>query len=249
MSIKGHIRSFTHAVQFLTRLPTPRIDVFDPSELSRSAFWFPLVGALIGAIVGTALWFGALASPWIGALLGLVAWVWVTGGLHLDGLGDVADALAGAHRTPERFLQILRDPHMGAFGTMAITLQLIAKVVLLGVLAMATPASALVAPLVLIAAWARLGPAVWSIAVPPLAAGSGERFSQHLDPRVVAAEAAVLALLSAWIAPVLFAAVIVIPGIAVYWRYRLGGVTGDCLGAGVEVTETIFLLLLAARMA
>lgn len=249
MSIKnqarGHIRSFSHAVQFLTRLPAPRIDVFDPAELSRSALWFPVVGAGVGIIVAAALWTGALASPWIGALLGLFAWVWVTGGLHLDGLGDVADALAGSHRSPERFLQILRDPHLGAFGTMAITLQLIAKLVLLAQIA-TVPAFA---QLALIAAWARLGPAVWSLAVPPLAAGSAERFAKDLDPRVVAAEAAVLALLSAWIAPLLFAAVIVIGGIAVYWRYRLGGVTGDCLGAGVEVTETILLLLFAARMA
>ncbi len=248
MSVQSHIRSLSHAVQFLTRLPAPRIDVFDPAELSRAALWFPLVGAVVGVIVTAALWLGALSSPWIGALLGLVAWVWVTGGLHLDGLGDVADALAGAHRSPERFLQILRDPHVGAVGAMAIAMQLIAKVVLLAQLAAAVPAQALLAPLVLIAAWARLGPAIWSLSVPPLAAGSGELFAKYLDPRVVAVEVAVLALLSAWLAPVTFAAVFVIAGIALYWRFRLGAVTGDCLGASVEVTETILLLLIAARM-
>lgn len=247
MSLRGHVRSFSHAVQFLTRLPTPRIDVFDPAELSRSALWFPIVGLIVGSVVGAMLWLGALASPWIGALLALFAWVWVTGGLHLDGLGDVADALAGAHRSPERFLQILRDPHIGAFGTVAIVLQLMAKLVLLAQIA-ALPVPVL-APLALIAAWARLGPPVWSLAVPPLASGSGERFAEHLDRRVIAVEAAILGLLSAWIAPVLFAAVVVIPGIALYWRYRVGGVTGDCLGAGVEATETILLLLFAARMA
>lgn len=248
MSFQGHVRSFSHAVQFLTRLPAPRIDVFDPAELSRSALWFPIVGVIVGVIVAAAVWVGALASPWIGALLGVVAWVWVTGGLHLDGLGDVADALAGSHRSPERLLQILRDPHVGAFGVMAITLQLMAKLVLLAQIAL-LPGTALLASLGLVAAWARLGPAVWSLAVPPLAAGSGERFAQHIDRRAVAIEAAILGLLSAWLAPLLFAAVIVIPGIALYWRRRLGGVTGDCLGAGVEVTETILLLLLAARMA
>lgn len=248
MSINGHIRSFSHAVQFLTRLPTPRIDVFDPAELSRASLWFPIVGVIVGVIVACAVWLGGLASPWIGALLGLVAWVWVTGALHLDGLGDVADALAGAHRSQERFLQILRDPHIGAFGTMAITLQLIAKLVLLAQVAVVAGAS-LLAPLALVAAWARLGPPVWSLAVPPLATGSGERFAQHLDRRVVAVEAAILAVITAWVAPILLAAIIVIPGIAIYWRHRLGGVTGDCLGAGVEVTETILLLLLAARMA
>jgi adenosylcobinamide-GDP ribazoletransferase len=247
MSVNAHMRSFVHALQFLTRLPSPRITVFDPAELSRAALWFPLVGVIVGAIVAGALWAGALASPWIGALCAVTAWVWVTGGLHLDGLGDVADALAGAHRSPERFLQILRDPHIGAFGTMTIVLQLMAKLVLLAQLA-AAPALAL-APLVLIAAWARLGPSVWGLALPPLAAGSGERFARQLDPRAIAVEAAILVLLSAWLAPPALAALLVIPGIALYWRYRLGGITGDCLGAGIEVTETILLLLFAARMA
>lgn len=245
MSIETHIRSFWHAVQFLTRLPTPRITVFDPDELSRAALWFPLVGIVVGAIVALALWGGAQATPWIGALCAVVAWVWVTGGLHLDGLGDVTDALAGAHRSPDRFLQILRDPHIGAFGVMAIVLQLMAKLVLLAQIA----GAAALAPVVLTAAWARLGPAVWGLALPPLAPGSGERFSRQLDARVVAVEAAILALLSVWLAPVALAALVVIPGIGLYWRYRLGGITGDCLGAGIEVTETILLLLFAARMA
>lgn len=245
MSIDAHIRSFSHALQFLTRLPAPRIVVFDPADLTRAALWFPIIGAVIGAVVWCALWLGALASPWIGALLALIAWVWVTGGLHLDGLGDVADALAAAHRSRERFLQVLRDPHIGSFGAMAIALQLLAKLVLLAEVA-GRPA---LVPLVLIAAWARLGPAVWGLALPPLAAGSGERFSQQLDPRTVAVEGAILALITAWLAPPVLAAIVVIPAIALYWRYRLGGITGDCLGAGIEVTETILLLLFAARMA
>ena len=65
-------------------------------------------------------------------LLGLFVWVVITGGLHLDGLGDVADALAASHRSPDRFLEVVHDPRIGAFGVMAIALQLIAKLVLLG---------------------------------------------------------------------------------------------------------------------
>jgi adenosylcobinamide-GDP ribazoletransferase len=245
VSLNAHVRSFSHALQFLTRLPAPRIAVFDPADLSRSALWFPVIGAIVGAIVAAALWTGAQASPWIGALLALIAWVWVTGGLHLDGLGDVADALGAAHRSPERFLEVLRDPHIGAFGTIAIVLQLIAKLVLLA--AIASPPA--LAAVVLIAAWARWGGLVWSVTVPPLAGGAGERFSWHIDPRGVAVEGVILALLSAWLAPVLLAALIFVPGIAAYWKYRIGGVTGDCLGAGIEVTETMLLLLIAARMA
>jgi adenosylcobinamide-GDP ribazoletransferase len=245
MSLNAHVRSFSHALQFLTRLPAPPIEVFDPADLSRSAPWFPVIGAIVGAVVAAGLWTGALASPWIGALLALLAWVWVTGGLHLDGLGDVADALGAAHRSPERFLEVLRDPHIGAFGVMAIVLQLLAKAVLLHEIA-SPPALAAV---VLVAAWARWGALVWSLAVPPLAAGSGERFAWQIDPRITVAEGVILALLSAWLAPMLLGALIVVPAIAAYWLYRLGGITGDCLGASVEVTETILLLLIAVQLA
>ena len=244
MSVNAHIRAFSHALQFLTRLPAPSIAVFDPADLSRSALWFPAIGALIGAVVAAVLWAGALASPWIGALLALIAWVWVTGGLHLDGLADVADALGAAHHS-ERFIEVLRDPHIGAYGTMAIVLQLIAKLVLLA--AIASPPA--LAAVILIAAWARWGALVWGTFLPPLASGSGERFAWHIDKRGMAMEGAILALLSLWLAPVLLLSVLVIAAVAAYWKYRLGGITGDCLGAGIELAETLSLLLIAVQMA
>ncbi len=239
------MHAFAHALQFLTRLPGPRLLALKEGDLSRAAVWFPLVGIVIGAALALALWAGAHASPWIGALLALFVWVWITGGLHLDGLGDVADASAAAHRSPERFLEVLRDPHIGAFGVMAIALQLIAKVVLLAQIA---GAPALVA-LVLIPAWARWGPLVWSAAVPPLAEGSAARFGAEINRTATAVEGLVLAVVSLWLAPVLLAAMLIVPAIAVYWRYRLGGITGDCLGASIEVTETLLLLLVAVTLA
>jgi len=239
------LRSFGHALQFLTRLPAPRFTEFDPQDLSRSAIWFPLVGILIGGIVAAAVWAGGHGSPWIGALAGLVVWVWITGALHLDGLGDVADALAAAHRVPERFLEVLRDPHVGAFGVVAIGLQLIAKLVLLAEI---SSGPALLA-LVLVPAWARWGTLVWSLAVPPLASGSGERFSWEISLMGTIAQGIGLVALSLWAAPVLLAALLIIPALALYWRVRLGGITGDCLGASVEVTESLLLLVIALATA
>lgn len=235
------LRSFGHALQFLTRLPAPRFAEFNPRDLSRSAIWFPLVGILIGGIVAAAVWAGGHGSPWIGALAGLVVWVWITGGLHVDGLGDVADALGAAHRSPERFLEVLRDPHIGAFGAMAIGLQLIAKLVLLAEI---STAPALLA-LLLVPAWARWGTLVWSLALPPLASGSGERFSWEISRMGTIAQGIGLVALSLWLAPPLLAALLVIPALALYWRVRLGGITGDCLGASVEVTESLLLLAIA----
>jgi adenosylcobinamide-GDP ribazoletransferase len=165
--------------------------------------------------------------------------------MHLDGLGDVADALGAAHRSPERFIEVLRDPHIGAYGTMAIVLQLIAKLVLLA--AIASPPA--LAAVVLIAAWARWGALVWGTLLPPLASGSGERFTWHIDRRGMVAEGVILAAFSLWLAPVLLLAAVVIAGVAIYWKYRLGGITGDCLGAGIELTETMLLLLIAVQMA
>lgn len=238
------LNSFAHAIQFLTRLPGIRISVFDPEDLSRSAAWFPVVGLIIGVVLVLAVWMAGHASAWVGALIGLVVWVWITGGLHLDGLGDVADALAASHRSPERLLEVLRDPHIGAFGVMAIGLQLIAKLVLLA--QMSNPAA--LAAVALVPAWARWGPLVWSLTVPPLAAGSGERFGWRIDPTTAAIEGLVLAALSLWLAPVLLGALLIVPAITLYWRARLGGITGDCLGASIEVTESLLLLMIAVAM-
>jgi adenosylcobinamide-GDP ribazoletransferase len=129
---------------------------------------------------------------------------------------------------------------VGAFGVMAIAMQLIAKVVLLAELAAAPPYIALL----LVPAWARWGPLVWSLIVPPLAPGSGERFASRIAPAAVAIEGVALAAVSLWLAPALLAALLVVPAVAAYWHYRVGGVTGDCLGAGIEVTETLLLLAL-----
>lgn len=234
--------TFKHALQFLTRVPV-RISQFEPDDFSRSVNWFPVVGLIVGAAMAMSVWAGAHVSPWMGALFGLVMWVWITGGLHLDGLSDVADGLGAAHRSPERFLEVLRDPHIGAFGTMALVVQMIAKLVLLAEIAAQSPWPIL--GLVLVPAWARLGPLFWGLTVPPYASGTGERFSWKIDPVVVLVEACLLAAASAWAAPSLLGALLVIPLISLYWRARLGGVTGDCLGASTEVTETLLLLLLA----
>ena len=88
------------AIQFLTRLPTPRVAVSD-AVFAASMRWFPAVGLIVGAIVAAGGRAGAAIDPWTGALLALLLWVAVTGALHLDGLGDIADA-RGAHRAAVR---------------------------------------------------------------------------------------------------------------------------------------------------
>src|SRR3546814_16737660 len=81
--------------------------------------WFPAVGLIVGALVAGAGWAGARIDPWTGALAALILWVAVTGALHLDGLGDIADGSGAAHKDRERLLAVLGDPHAGSFAVVA----------------------------------------------------------------------------------------------------------------------------------
>ena len=251
------MRSLILAVQFLTRLPTPQLKEFDPAWLADAARWFAPVGLLVGAVLWLAVLAGSLFDPWLAALAGLLAWLWVTGGLHLDGLADLADAQGAAHRSRERFLEVLKDPHLGSFGVMSMAMQLIAKLVLLMLVvklyspdapaAYPGPLSGLaanLAPLLLVPAWARLFAVAWSATLPSLAAGSGERFAWRTHWPSFWLSAALLAAASYWLAPALLLA----PLAGLWWRAylkrKLGGMTGDCLGAGIEVCESLLLLLL-----
>lgn len=233
------MRGLILALGFLTRLPLPALRGSQPAELARAVVWFPAAGLAVGAAVALAMAVGATLDPWLGALAGVVMWTWITGGLHLDGLADTVDALGAAHRDPERFLAVLADPHVGSFGVIALVLQLAAKLVLLHwLLTLDLPWLALV----LIPAWVRWAAAGWTLWLPPLKPGLGERFAWHGNRAGWVAGGLALAALGL-AAPVAFAALVP----AVLWggwmRLKLGGQTGDVLGAGIEWSESVALLL------
>ncbi|WP_428631294.1 adenosylcobinamide-GDP ribazoletransferase [Sphingopyxis sp.] len=230
------------AIQFLTRLPTPRITV-SSDEFAASMRWFPAVGLIVGALVAGAGWAGGQIEPWTGALVALLVWVAATGALHLDGLGDIADASGAAHKDRERLIAVLGDPHAGTFAVVAIVLQLIAKLVLLHAL---IDDRAFIS-IALIPFAARIGPLVWSRALPDLHAGLGSRFRDVVRP-VDFAIWSLLLLTAAWFSPSLLTA----PLVFLCWGWwllrRIGGISGDGHGAGIEIGESILLgaaLLLA----
>jgi adenosylcobinamide-GDP ribazoletransferase len=237
---RGGLRGLRLAVQFLTRLPVPGVEDFSPSDLARSATWFPFVGLVIGGLVALLVFALDHRSTALAASVGVLAWVGLTGALHIDGLADLMDALGASHRDPQRFLAILADPHTGTFGVVSIVLVLMLKVAALGTLPVAT-----LLALPLIPAWGRLGPLVWGRWLLPLKLGQGERFAWRISVVCIASWTLALLLASAFVAPVLCIAPVAIVGWGVWLKVRLGGMTGDCLGAGVEVTETMLLLLLA----
>lgn len=232
------MRALILAIQFLTCLPTPQLCNFDAAQLTRCAHWFPLVGLLVGAFVASAVWLGSRVDPALGALLGLLVWVGITGALHLDGLADMSDALGAAHRDKDRFLAVLADPHLGTFGVVSVVMQLLTKFVLLMLLAKSGHYLALV----LIPAWARWGTLIWA-RLPSLKAGLGERFGWQIATSTIVLWGLLLLACSV-IAPVLCA----VPLLVLVWRQyllkRIGGMTGDLLGAGVEMLESAALLLM-----
>jgi len=227
-------------MQFLTRIPVPGVADFSPVDLSRSAAWFPVVGLIVGALVALVTFALGLRSHLLAGAVGVLAWVWLTGAMHLDGLADLSDALGASHRDSQRFLAVLADPHVGTFGIVSIVLVLMLKATALALL---PPEVLWGVPLIL--AWARLGTLAWSRWLPPLKPGHGERFSWQLSKGWVVFWTVSLLVASVVVAPVLCVAPLIIGAWGLWLKARLGGVTGDCLGAGVEVTETALLLLIA----
>lgn len=231
------MRAAILALQFMTRLPIPAVAAGE-RDFARAIRWFPLAGLAVGGLVAGAVWLGALRDLWAGALLGLLAWVGITGALHLDGLGDIADAAGAGHAEPARISKVLADPHIGSFGVTAIGLQLIAKLVGLRLFLSGHPAWMLV----LIPVLARVAPLGWTLWLPPLHEGLGRRFGEGARPWVLAL----------WLVPALGVALALRPPLVValpvaigwgWWlRRRIGGISGDGHGAGIEVLETAMLL-------
>lgn len=227
------------ALQFMTRLPFPAVAA-GPRDVARAIRWFPAAGLVVGLGLAGAAWLGMQRDPWAGALLALVAWVAITGALHLDGLGDIADAAGAGHADRGRVSAVLADPHIGSFGVTAIVLQLVAKLVLLR---LALDPASLVA-LVAVPVAARIGPLAWSLTLPALHEGIGSRFGAGASWGTVAAW--LLALLAAawFLTPAFLAAPLAIAVWRWWLRSRIGGISGDGHGAGIELVESATLAAL-----
>jgi adenosylcobinamide-GDP ribazoletransferase len=242
------VKPLVAAFAFLTRLPVWRGPLLDV-ELGRSVSFFPLVGLVLGfALTGLTAALGGVMAPWlVGALLAALLAA-LTGGLHLDGLADVFDALGGGRRDRVRMLEIMRDSRIGAHGATALVLLLIAKVAalaqaaerrdLLALLAFPTVARWLAAVLIVLFPYAR-------------AEGLGRAFNGEAGRVQVAAATAIAAVTLAVLGPALIlpalgtAAVVLAFG---FWLYRrLGGLTGDVYGAAIELGEVVMLILCSVR--
>ncbi len=121
------MNAFWLALQFLTRLPTPRLAVLEPKTVGRSLLFYPLVGLIIGAILFALTELAATLSPTLLAALLLVLWLFLSGALHIDGVADMADAWVGGQGDRERTLAIMKDPYCGPMGVSAVVALLLLK--------------------------------------------------------------------------------------------------------------------------
>jgi adenosylcobinamide-GDP ribazoletransferase len=245
---RSELPGFLIAVQFLTRLPLPFEVGYTPEAARASPRWYPGAGVLIGVITAVIYWSAALLfPPLIAVLVSVAVGLVVTGGLHEDGFADACDGLGGM-RPRERVLEIMRDSRIGTYGVLGLGLMVGTKVAALAAL----PGVAV--PFLLIAGHAASRASMlWVMASSDYVRGSGaaSAVAGGIDQRAVQIGLVTTALA---VVPLLFVLpfVAVLTGLAglVAGHYlmrnrferRLGGYTGDCLGAVQQCSEVGFLL-------
>jgi adenosylcobinamide-GDP ribazoletransferase len=240
------------AVSLLTRVPMPHPDGAVPVNLARAQRVFPLIGAAVGLAVGLVYWIlSATGIPALAAaVLALAASALLTGALHEDGLGDVADGFGGG-RDRDAKLAIMRDSRLGTYGALAVITAFVAKVAALEAMAPSTALAALVAAHAL----GRAGIPVMAAYLPHARSdglGQGAGRPQGSEVAIAVGSAVVIALLFLPFATALIAILLAVGGTAVVVavaQRQIGGVTGDVFGAAEQVVEIAVLLAVAARAA
>ena len=240
----SHIRLFLIAAQFLTRFPLPRLEAPAPGEAGRSVLFYPAVGLLLGA--GLALIEAAVSvrvPPFLTAALVLAVWTAATGGLHLDGLADSADAWACGGGA-ERRLAVMKDPNCGPAAVSTLVVVLLVKFAALADLVPGTDWVAIaLAPML-----GRASALALLLTTPYVRPGGlGSAMAAHLPRRAgwaVIALTGAVALVAGH--PAMWAAAVVALVLLRHLMMRyLGGATGDTIGASVEVTEVAALTVAA----
>jgi len=244
--MRSAANSFFVAMQFMTSLPVPWPITYSPDALARSAIFFPAVGLLVAG-GGAAIYL--FLSPYVVrdvlVVLILVYLVAVTGGLHEDALGDAADGFGGGWEK-QSVLAIMRDSRLGSYGTVAITLGLLARFVFLKELAPDRFVGFLIAGQVL-GRWTTL-PLAYFLPSARAETGQGKLIARKISSAsllvgtglAVAIVAVALKVAALW---AVIVAVLMAATSGFYYRHRIGGVTGDCMGATTQLTEIVIYLL------
>lgn len=231
------------ALQFLTRIP---IRLSRAPAMERIPPWFPVAGGIIGVMAGgigsLTLW---ATTPLVAAAVTVAVGLVITGAFHEDGLGDVADAFGGGHDVARR-LEILKDSRHGTYGVSAIATSIVLRVAAIASLPDARTLFAVVVATHVVARAA----AVVLMAAAPLARheGLGVDYGQSTNwARATIASSSGLAIalftVGWWVVAFAAAALIGIAATGMLARSKIGGISGDVLGAGEQVAEMLVLVV------
>lgn len=250
------VRLFFVALQFFTRLPVPGWVGFEASWLQHASRYFPLVGCVVAAIAAAVYFAAALVLPApVAAVLSTAVSIYATGAFHEDGFADTCDGLGGG-MTRERALEIMKDSRVGAYGAIGIVCMLATKLSAMSLLPphQAVSALFLAHPLSRAAACSL----IWKLEYV-----RAEGKSKPLAHRMTNAEFAIAGVTSLLPVAVLLAvgwvstaAVLgsmlaaMLAALWLGWKFvrRLGGYTGDCLGAVQQVAEALVYVAVLATL-
>jgi len=237
------------AVGFLTRIPMGDVTREGTVEvdMARAVPWFPLVGALIGAIVGGAyVLFDELLNVRIASMLAVGLGLLITGAFHHDGLADIADAFGGG-TTVERRLEILKDSRLGTYGTAALSMAIVGEILAISELKGAEAFAAIVVAHSLGRSMA-LGA---MILAPSAGSGMGSDYMERLSPIGVLVGMFVGIVAASVFSPIFpvvtigVAALVTMLIVALAIR-KIGGINGDVLGAIVVLSGLATLIITGA---
>jgi adenosylcobinamide-GDP ribazoletransferase len=241
------MKSLFAALRFLTVLPIPGSYGTGEEELARSLLWFPAVGVLLGGIAALAGLGLAYVPPMPAAVIAVLLLTGFSGALHLDGLSDTADGFLSS-RPRERVLEIMKDSHVGVMGVLAVVGMLLMKTASIGSL----PRAAWPGALFLMPVAGRCG-ILLQMTILPYARPEGGLASIFYRRRTVLPLIVALGVLGAsawWVAAwhglAAAGAAVVVSLVFSAWSYRrIGGATGDTLGAACELSELSVAFTLA----
>lgn len=234
---------FWIALQFLTILPIELKTMPSAKQNGQVMLFYPLVGLLLGLILFASAMLLAKLPIILSAALILVLWIWLTGGLHLDGLADTADAWVGGFGDPERTLKIMKDPACGPIGVLSLVVVCLLKFVALYVLL----EQQMAAFLIVLPMLGRSVPLFLFLTTPYVRAQGLGRSMTDFMPKtllwIVFVITIALLCMFEWLGLI---ALLVFLLILFYLRSlfikRIGGITGDTVGAAIELAETGVLL-------
>lgn len=234
------MNGFLVALGFLTRIPVPATAFVDAPARARSLAWYPAVGAVVGGLLVAMAWLLPHDRPLMSAALLVLAWVLVTGALHLDGLADSADAWIGGMGDRTRTLEIMKDPRSGPAGVTAVVLVLLLKFAALA--SLPSPwLSVWLAPVL-----ARTALTAAFLCTPYVRAGGlGAGLSDAPKSACIIALCVSVAgcAMAGWRGLIALGCTALVFGL---WRRacmnRIGGTTGDTVGTLIEINEAAVLV-------